>query len=228
MVFNKETSDKEKLYNKFYNGNEYEYWEHAPGKNVIIVAVADFLKKGLLPKSAKIVDVGCGTGFFMDRIYKEVNNNVELSGIDISSEAIAIGKKKYPYLAKQLFNGDGCETGFNRNYFDLLICYGSYEHFKSPYLGLKEAARILKKGGYIMIMVPTLGIDRTDRKDEGWYEKRRSCEQPRTWQMQWNYYRKTWEDLLKKASFKLYPIDIPINYGELNGRFLFRKKRIKA
>lgn len=42
---------------------------------------------------------------------------------------------------------------------------------------------------------------------------------------QWNYFRKTWEEMFKKANLKLFDIDISKKYGALKqGVFFFGKK----
>ncbi len=73
-------------------------------------------------------------------------------------------------------------------------------------------------------MMPTLGIDRTDREDEGWYEERQVEGSPIR-QMQWNLKRDTWESYYEQAELRNYPIEESRIFGALKpGVFFFGQK----
>jgi len=57
-----------------------------------------------------------------------------------------------------------------------------------------------------------LGIDRKDRRDEGWY-KEREISGCFIRQMQWNLYRESWESFFTKASLVLFDDKIPRRNG---------------
>jgi SAM-dependent methyltransferase len=205
-------------YDEAYKQEEIRlWWENAPGKNVILNAL-EFYLKGVNYKSYTLVDIGCGTGYFLNKIYNKFYIG-HLIGIDISLEAITQGKNLYSYI--DLRCDDGGRTIIESNSVDCVIGYGCYEHFTDPQTGLSEASRILKKNGLFFLMIPALGIDRTDRSDEGWYEEKEIPGQPIR-QMQWNLRRETWESKLKNAGLELFDFELPKKYGAIKpGVFFF-------
>ena len=189
-----------KYYEEIFSSGIESYWEKAPGKNVLLNAIRHYYEINMIPRDAKIIDIGCGSGFFLDRISHEIrNNNFQLYGVDFSSTAIRKGKELYHY---NLYCEDGGQTHFDDNEFNILVSYGTYEHFEDPSKGIKELSRILMPGGLFFCMMPTLGIDRTDRDEEGWYEERQTEGSPIR-QMQWNLKRHTWEHFFLKYGLTL-------------------------
>jgi len=208
-------------YNYYYKKrNIITQWENAPGKEVILNFIKSLLKKGLIKKNATILDVGCGTGYFLRRLRDECSRGFSLIGIDISEEAIKNGKNFKDDIVLNI--GDGSQTGFRSKSFDLIISYGSYEHFKNPRKAIREAARLLKNNMFIACMQPTLGVQRPDINGEGWYK-----ETDKAGQMQWNLYRKTWEMFFYKAGFFLFFDTLALIHGAKKpGNFYFGILRI--
>ncbi len=91
--------------------------------------------------------------------------------------------------------------------FDFVTCYGSWEHFPDPGEAIREASRLLTPGGWFFAMMPTLGVHRTDRTDEGWYEDLpvEGCDRC---QLQWNFTRDTWCKLFSSAGLQLAADDL--------------------
>ena len=197
-------------YDKAYSsGNVVSSWENAPGKQVIVSSFLHFYDE-FGQKNNVIADIGCGTGYLLDLLHSKVSAGGDYIGIDFSKVAIKRGKKVYPFLDLRCEDGGGTSIGSSA--VDFLVSYGSYEHFKNCKDGIAEASRILKTNAIFLIMVPTLGIDRTDRADEGWYEEREIEGQPIR-QMQWNLYRSTWEMIFMQAGLKLFDRDFPAQFG---------------
>jgi SAM-dependent methyltransferase len=193
-----------RFYQDIFEQHHDAAWDRAPGKDVLIHALRSFRghRAGATPPA--LVDVGCGTGFLLDRISREVETRFELHGIDFAPLAIARGQKRYPDL--QLRCGDGTATGFASGRFEALVSYGAMEHFPDPAAAIVEAARILAPGGWFLIMLPTLGAYRTDRSDEGWYEDL-------TGQPQWNLTRASWEGHFAAAQLKLWHASSALDHG---------------
>lgn len=103
-----------------------------------------------LPKEAKILDGGCGTGVWT-RYYTQLGFKV--AGIDISETTIKRIKSQYPEC--NFIRGDITKTDFDDNYFDAYFSWGTFEHFETGFGPcFKEAYRIIKPGGYLFISVP--------------------------------------------------------------------------
>lgn len=97
-----------------------------------------------------ILDIGCGTGAHL-KLYQDKNCNV--FGVDLSPAMLQIAEKKLGKNAN-LQQIDATETGFADNKFDLILS-STVLHEMSPQVRsdvLKEAKRILKNDGHIIII----------------------------------------------------------------------------
>lgn len=98
-----------------------------------------------LPKG-KVVDMACGTGRYTT-LLKELGHDVV--GIDQSESMLEIARDKnidIPYL--QL---DISKTNLNDDVFDALVCALALSHFETLDSPVAEFARVVKKGGTIIL-----------------------------------------------------------------------------
>ena len=135
--------------------------EHHSSQNELISS--DFLnciktkKNGKLffraiKNAENILEVGCGTGEMLSKIYK-IFPNKKMLGVDISLSSISYANKSYarPNLKFEKFNclTSSIEKAFGR--FSLAICSNTLEHFKDPFVLLDQ---IFKAVNYCIILVP--------------------------------------------------------------------------
>ncbi|MFX1463602.1 MAG: class I SAM-dependent methyltransferase [Promethearchaeota archaeon] len=113
-----------------------------------------FLK--YLNKNYKILDAGCGFGKWV--IYLN-QKGYDIIGID--NNELTIKKLKEFNNLLQVEIGNITKLMYPDNYFDVYISMGVIEHFEEgPTLALKEAYRVLKPNGLIIISTPTVNIVR--------------------------------------------------------------------
>lgn len=186
-----------RTYDEWYRSPENAHWEEAPGKAVLVEALRRTCDRDA---PLRLLDVGCGTGSFLARLQREVSEHWSYSGIDLSPVAVAHGARLYPEL--DLEAGDATAVDSPDGSFDAVTCYGSWEHFPEPAKAIAEAGRLVRLGGWVFAMIPTLGIHRTDEEEEGWYEDTEveGCGQR---QMQWNLRRDTWAEMFRDAGLLL-------------------------
>lgn len=97
-----------------------------------------------------VLDVGCGTGQLL-KVMSEAQDIIGF-GIDVEQEMINVAKAKCPNMTIQV---SACEkTPFIDASFDVVTACMAYHHFSNKIGFIKEAARILKTGGYLYIADP--------------------------------------------------------------------------
>ncbi|GHV15969.1 hypothetical protein AGMMS49938_15360 [Fibrobacterales bacterium] len=106
---------------------------------------------GLL-NGLKILEVGAGTGRDSAALAKLGAEVFILDYSDESLEICAELAKNTPNL--HLVQGDAFNTPFPDESFDVVFHQGLAEHFRDPLPLIKENARILKTGGFVLCDVP--------------------------------------------------------------------------
>lgn len=102
-------------------------------------------------ENARILDVGCGTGILYEVINEE-NMTCVYTGIDLSEEMLAIGRKRYMGIDLQVMD---CENLlFQNNSFDLIFMRGVLHHLPDSINAIREMERVCKKDGFILISEP--------------------------------------------------------------------------
>ncbi|MFH1575908.1 MAG: class I SAM-dependent methyltransferase [Candidatus Nealsonbacteria bacterium] len=99
----------------------------------------------------KVLDLGCGNGRLLP-IFKDIDINY--TGVDNSEKLIEIAKKTYPNAA--FLVADALHLPFPPNHFDKIYSVAVLHHIPSEELRLKflkEARRVLKPGGLLILTV---------------------------------------------------------------------------
>ncbi|WP_424355695.1 class I SAM-dependent methyltransferase [Methanobacterium sp. MBAC-LM] len=103
-----------------------------------------------IPKDAKILDAGCGTGKLASFW---TNEGYDVIGIDLSDKALEItGKKGVKTCKADILEG----LSFEDDYFDLVYSDGLLEHFEDPEPILRELFRV--SNTYILTLVPRIEL----------------------------------------------------------------------
>ena len=108
-----------------------------------------------LKGNENIVDIGCGHCGVCHELIKQ---GFDVSGIEINQDAIkSLKEKGFKILQTNITQPFDIVDRFN------IVCIlDVLEHLFDPYLLLKEAKKITKKNGYIIVMIP-LYFDIVDR-----------------------------------------------------------------
>jgi ubiquinone/menaquinone biosynthesis C-methylase UbiE len=100
----------------------------------------------------KILDGGCGRGFYLNFIRHVCG--AELVGIDIQHSYLRVG---WPILGKrriELINASLHALPFPDDAFDKIILSEVLEHLPDDVAGLRQVTRVLRPGGLLTITVP--------------------------------------------------------------------------
>ncbi|MFZ3077753.1 MAG: class I SAM-dependent methyltransferase [Candidatus Aenigmatarchaeota archaeon] len=112
--------------------------------------VRKFLERENLPKTAKVLDFGCGSGRTL-RMFRNLGFNNSI-GVDVSPNSMKLCEKNDFIVGKDVFLTKEEGTSFNDNSFDLVFADGVLEHFEDFSPIVKEICRLSKK--YILITQP--------------------------------------------------------------------------
>ena len=101
----------------------------------------------------RVLDVGCGDGRFLYRMYQA---GWTVAGLDFDPKGIEAAKLKYGKYGFELLNTDLFSAGFPDNSFDAVTLGHVIEHVPDPVAVLAEAKRILKPGGRLVAITPNV------------------------------------------------------------------------
>ena len=99
-------------------------------------------------KKGRILDVGCAAGFFL-KAAKE--RGWQADGVEPNKWLVQYGNEEFG-LRMKATTLKGAK--FPSNSFDVVTMWDVLEHTTDPMGELKEARRVLKKGGYLLVNIP--------------------------------------------------------------------------
>ncbi len=98
------------------------------------------------------LELGYGSGVLLPSLSKICE---ELYGLDLDSDPKEVNDNlKKLGIHSKLFKGDAAKTRFASNKFDLIVAISIFEHIKDIGMVVKEAYRILKPGGELLVGMP--------------------------------------------------------------------------
>jgi SAM-dependent methyltransferase len=121
------------------------HWWYRARRDIL----ADYLTRyGALPKNAKILEIGCGTGHNLPMLaeFGEIDAiEIDPAAREIASERLGkpVGAAPLPEL-----------PGVPRKHYDLIAVLDVVEHIEDDVAALKAMADCLAPGGKILIAVP--------------------------------------------------------------------------
>lgn len=140
-------TEKELFYNSIADRWEIEINKKETEKRIKVIF--DELLDGIDLKNKKVLDAGCGLGFFSKKMYQR---GALVTGIDIGEKLVKITRKKVP--AGEFRVGNVLNIPFGDGKFDIVLCTEVIEHTKNPKKAISELFRVTKKGGLIIITTP--------------------------------------------------------------------------
>jgi ubiquinone/menaquinone biosynthesis C-methylase UbiE len=153
-----EMTEKERLVKKGYDKIAEEYQADRHGFDHV-KELEEFAS--LLPKNAKVLDVGCGAGIPVAKFL--VDSGFEVVGVDFSENMLRLARKNMPQTS--FIRKDMTKLDFADNSFDGLTAFYSIIHVprEKHSLLFKSFNRILKPNG---IMLACMGPDEWEATED--------------------------------------------------------------
>lgn len=172
MGYLRNNTDSNKLSERIIELSEHfskrsHYWEEIYSKrksppNFMIYELDSRMEKALSAldrfskgKTLNILDVGCGTGHYMQEILKR---NHRVVGTDIAFGMLTKARQKLNIYNNKssLINANIENLPFENESFDAILCIGVIEYLPDLQNALKELNRLVKNEGIVIISAPNL------------------------------------------------------------------------
>ncbi|TGM16008.1 methyltransferase domain-containing protein [Leptospira selangorensis] len=149
-------------FSTYEQDEHYEgYWDDETGYDLDWWDVAhrdiykDFIGKFLSAPKGKILDVGCGLGFFVKTI-GTTRPGWEAVGYEISEKAVKFAREKNGL--KQVFPGIVQDSGLPKESFDIITLWDVIEHIPKPHSLIQYLFGLLKPGGFLFVQTPNFPV----------------------------------------------------------------------
>jgi SAM-dependent methyltransferase len=150
---------KLKFYNEWlYTAHIYDEGNSQMHDNLTKQVITKYIDPLNLPKNTKILDLGCGPGYFLDGMKER--GYTDLVGVTLSPGDIKLCEDKGHIIKKYDLSFLPQSDGYFDESVDFIFLRHALEHSPYPIFSLMEYNRILKQGGKIYIEVPAPDCDR--------------------------------------------------------------------
>jgi ubiquinone/menaquinone biosynthesis C-methylase UbiE len=102
----------------------------------------------------KVLDIACGSGY--GSYYLSLNNDLQVTGVDLSSDSISKAKENYQEANLKFQVANALSLPFEDNSFDIVVSLETIEHFNvsDQKLYLAELKRVLTPVGKLWLSTP--------------------------------------------------------------------------
>ena len=159
---------KLKFYNEWlYTAHIYDEGDSPMHKGLTEQVVKQYIDPLNLKKDSKILDLGCGPGYFLDEM--KSRGYTDVTGVTLSPGDIKICEDKGHTIKKYDLSFIPQSEGYYDESVDFIFLRHALEHSPYPIFSLMEYNRILKQFGKIYIEVPQPDCDRKHEENLNHY-----------------------------------------------------------
>ena len=143
---------------------EREYWWHVARRCLVRRTIDRFTR--FSPDEIRYLDLGCGTGILLDEFAPTIKH---VFALDYSSTALRLTRTR---VNLPMLQADARCLPYPDDTFGLITCLDIIEHIREDMDALREAYRVCKPGGWLILSVPALDFLWSEH-DEAVYHLRR-------------------------------------------------------
>lgn len=131
--------------------DEYRHDQIAPFRAILFTSVLEHLIS-IIPKG-RLLDIGCSGGHLISMAAAQ---GWQAAGTDLSHKACVLAKQQ----AAGVVHADAAAIPIHSESMDAITIVNVLDHLSAPFLTLKEAYRILRPAGCVVIRVPNAAFHR--------------------------------------------------------------------
>lgn len=145
--------DHEKKHGKKISQNAEKVWgwSSPAGQARVKRKIRYYLKYGKINANDSILEIGAGTGLFTSGIYNATK--AKIVATDISEDLLIVARERNPHI--EFKEADAMNLEFENEKFDVVMGNSILHHLDME-KSIKEAFRVLKKGGRIIFQEPNM------------------------------------------------------------------------
>lgn len=202
----------------YYNRKYFD--DRLEGQQSMAFSIWKFLTE---IKAKKILDVGCGSGWLVRYLNQK---GFKTKGCDLAEEAVKMAKKQVK-PSSLIVKASATNLPYKDNSFDSVLGVSIIEHLTKSQAKkfLKEASRVLKKGGWMFLVTPNYATPLRFLMGKNWggYYDPTHISLYTPWALKTLVKKYPFENL--RLTFSYYP-DIPFDW-DFPGWFLKMPRQVK-
>jgi len=118
----------------------------------VVAQRSETIKQLALSRGERVLDIGCGPGFLCESMADIVGRDGAVVGIDISSDLVALCKRRSAPKWLSYEVGDATQLAQPDASFDVVVCTQVAEYIPEVNRAISEAFRVVKRGGRAMFL----------------------------------------------------------------------------
>lgn len=142
--------------NESKRSNWADYAQDSKSRSSSAAATAaNFIKSAAIARGSRILDMGCGHGRITELLVQKIPD-LDLVGVDMTPQLLdGFAVKSGTNGAKiSLMLGDITKLPLEDAKFDVAVSSRVFQFLPDPLAGVREAVRVLKPGGVLVIAIP--------------------------------------------------------------------------
>jgi 2-polyprenyl-3-methyl-5-hydroxy-6-metoxy-1,4-benzoquinol methylase len=163
LISQKFEEAKSLRYTKYFRYDNSKYWQDYYSKklkkhDVSREQMYAQIIQSHIGKKGKVIDVGCGIGFFAKEL---ADVGLDVTGADLFDEMLDQAKKYLKDSNVNLIKADVINLPFQDNSFDCVSVMSLIEHFPQAEVTedlLPSLSKIIRPGGYLFVHVPVRSL----------------------------------------------------------------------